>query len=486
LALRSSPLLKFGEWFPDQPAFENPGATQAKNVKPIGQDYGPVRSLEPDTDALPDRCRGFFTCIASDGVPHTFAATDSAIYKRNGTSWNDVTRLSGPYTGTQEFRWKFIQYGDLVIATNGVDDMQKFDLLSDTAFSSISGAPKARRLAIVNNFVVAAYTFDGENGNLPQGVRWSALDNPEDWTASVTTQSDAQRIEGYGSVAGIVGSQNAAVVVLENAIYRMEYVGGETIFAFTIQEENRGSKIPGSVVSYGGRVFYRGEDGFYMFAGGESIPIGDDKVDEWFDETLSVDGAELIWAAIDPRSKVYMIGFPSTTNGLCDRIAFYNWVSNRWGYAEAEVEAVGRVLTEAANVDDFDIPVDDIDISVDSAQYAGGRAILGAFNGSHQLGYFTGTPLDATIETTEAQLNENGRAFVGSITVLGDYETATVGLKVRDLPNVEPVEIAPVAPEANGECCFEVDAKYHRAVVNLTGEWRRVKGIKLRYRETGA
>ena len=48
----------FGEWLPDQPDLDNPGATIAKNVLPYVQTYGSFKSLQSFSTALSGACTG--------------------------------------------------------------------------------------------------------------------------------------------------------------------------------------------------------------------------------------------------------------------------------------------------------------------------------------------------------------------------------------------------------------------------------------------
>jgi hypothetical protein len=131
-------------------------------------------------------------------------------------------------------------------------------------------------LAVVGN------TTDGTFGPQPQRVWWPAIDDPTNWptpgtSAAAAVQSDYQDLVGdAGWVQGIVGNLGTAdgAVFQERAVIRMQYVGPPAIFAFSTAEGVRGTPAPGSLVQVGNLVYYLGEDGFYVFDGSQSMPIG--------------------------------------------------------------------------------------------------------------------------------------------------------------------------------------------------------------------
>ena len=53
-------MIKFGEWLPDQPDFQNVGATEAKNVVASASGYTPIKELEALSAAADNRIRGIF------------------------------------------------------------------------------------------------------------------------------------------------------------------------------------------------------------------------------------------------------------------------------------------------------------------------------------------------------------------------------------------------------------------------------------------
>lgn len=482
-----SPLQKFGEWMPDKGPLNNPGAYEARNVVAVGDDYAPVESVTEETAALPGECLGKFGCYDKNGNPFTFAATATRIYRLNGTSWADVSK-SGGYTTTGENRWRFVQFGDFVLATNYLNAVQVFNMASSSLFADLAGSPpRCKFLSVVNNFCFAINTYDSLDGAVNYRDWWCGLDDITAWTPNVQTQADRQDTPGYGQAYGLVGSQNTAIKFMSEGIFRLDYAGPPTIFNYTLVEPNRGTQIPGSIAAYSNFIFYLGEDGFNMFDGQSSRPIGNEKVDNWFKERVDNNNVHKIQSVINPRRKQYMIAFPSAGgNGICDTILVYNWASNRWTYIEQAVEALGRVYSQAVLSDSLSVLSDSLDTLSDGASYAGGRALLGIIGAGHKLGYFSGPNRQAVLETSEIRLNPSGRTYVGAVYPVVDCESVQVELLSRDKQTATPGSsgIATVY-EATGEAGFHVDATYHRARVSLSGNWKRAQGVQVAAIATG-
>lgn len=487
MALALSPLQKFGEWLPDKGPLNNPGAYIAKDVVPAGDDYSSVELVTEEGTALPSECLGKFGCFDKTGIPFTFAGTASKLYRYNGSGWTDVSRVSG-YNTTGENRWRFVQFGNYVVATNYIDVLQVFDLGSSTIFADLGGTPpRCKYLQVVSNFLFAVSTNDGVDGVLNYQVWWSALDNITSWTPNIQTQADKQQTPGYGAVNAVVGSQNSAIMFMSEGIFGLDYVGPGAIFNFRLLEPNRGTMVAGSVVAYSNLVFYLGEDGFNMFDGAASKSIGNEKVDNWFKERVDNNNLFKMQAVINPRRKLVMWAFPSAGgSGICDTILVYNWVVNRWSFIEQPVEAMARVYTQAVLADSLSDFADNLTTLADGASYAGGRAVLGIVSGAHRLGFFNGTNRTGIIETKEIRLNTSGRAFVAAVCPVTDCAGATVEVFSRTSPAGTPISGGVVAVEqSTGDASIEVDDIYHRARITLPGVWKRAQGVQIAWRATG-
>jgi hypothetical protein len=496
-------MIPFAEWLPDAPAYLNPGATVAKNVLPrSGGTYGPLAGLVAYSAAIGGRALGATALLDSDGNANLFAGDATKLYRlvAGSTNFADVSRAGG-YAGGADGRWAFAQYGSRVAAANFIDPIQSFVIGGAGLFSDLAAsAPRARHLAVVRDFLMAANTFDTLDGNRPQRVWWSAIDDPTNWpaigsSAAAAVQSDRQDLVGEGGwIQGILGGLGVAdgVVLQERAVWRMTYVGPPAVFQFDAVEGARGTPAPGSIVQVGALAYYLGEDGFYAFDGTTSLAIGANKVDRTFFADADAGCFHRIAAAADPINKLVAWAYAGAghSGGLPNRLLIHNWESRRWSLAELETELPLRALTFGYTLDSLDSlsgSLDALGTSLDSRLYTSGRVQFAAFDAAHRLSYFTGGNLAATIETGELA-GEGQRLFISGIRPLVDGGTVTASVGYRETPNAAPVFSAPTAPAADGHCPQRISARFARARVEIAaaGSWAHAQGVEARVQREGA
>lgn len=475
---------------PDSPDYANPGATIARNCLTQTTYYKPFPSFGELSESLPDTCVGYFSCRDTSDNVHIFAGTREGLYKYSNGAWTDVTRLSSSYSTANDGWWSFTVYGNRVIATNLSDDVQSFVIGASTEFDALAGnPPRALGVTVVNNFILL-FGLDGNIGR----VQWSGLDDPTDWTPSAATQSDFNDILGDGGkVQGAIGSQNVAVIVMEKQIWRMDYVGPDTIFTFTLVEDKRGTPSPRSVTGDGIFVYYLGENGFYSFNGSASVPIGHNKVDRYFSRRVDTRYmASRVVGVADPTNKTVLWAYPNeadSTNGDVSHLLAFNWQDNRWTEIEASCQVVGQSLTLGLTMEELGVlyaTMEDVPFSLDSQAWQGGQYVLGGINTSGMLGYFNGDPMTATIATSESQLNQGGLSQVQGIIPVTDASSVTARVGSRMVQSGDIIYSGSQTPHSStGEANFRVSARFHRAEISLSGTWNLAQGVQFRFVNQG-
>lgn len=485
-------IVAFGEWLPDLPYLANPGATIAKNVIPHLKSYKPFPSLSTFSGALTAYCRGAFGTTAIGGTSYQYAGDATKLYTLTSSTNNftDASRLAGGAytTGTQSY-WEFVKFrgtaGEFkVIASNYDDDMQVVTL-GGANFALLGGTPpKARHIAVVGDFVVSGNTNDAD-GVMPNKVRWCAINNETDWTIAASTQADDQILKGNGgAIQNIVGGQEYGIVFQERAIWIMQYVGSPIVFDFKKVEDARGAFCPRGVVSTGNKVFYWGEDGFYMFSGGGSIPIGEGKIDKTVMADLDDAYTYRVTATADPRNKIVMWAYPGSGNvgGTPNKLLIYNWVAQKWSTAEVNTEVVVPSIGLGYTLDGLDAITTNLDLlseSLDSPVWAGGKYQLSAFNSDHKLSHFTGTAMDATLETGEFQPIENKRSEITEVTPIVDGGTHTVTMGTRETQSSTISWGTQTSENTSGKVSVRSNSRYHRIRLQNTGDFTDAVGVEV-------
>lgn len=482
--------IPLGEWLPDQPKSQT-GAATANNVIARKGSYGPLPSLAVYTGALTARCQGAVAVLDDSNVVKNFAGDATKLYLLDGTDWDDVSRSSGgAYAVPAEDRWEFAKFGPRIVAANGSDVLQVYQLGVSSVFAALAGTPPvARHLCVANNFLVT-----GDASGARQRVQWSAIDDVTSWTVSASTQADYQDlVGGIGPVQRIFGYEQGAVVFQSTGIWRMDYAGPPTVFNFTLVDPARGLVTPGAAAAVGQIVFFLAQDGFYAFDGQTSTPIGAEKVNRYFFADLDADYTSRTTFEVDPRNTLLFVSYAGRGNvsGTPNRLLIFNWTLGRWSSGDATIEMLGRLLTTGytlEQLDAFSASLDALAFSLDSPVWSGGKMILGAFDTSHRLGYFNGAALSPTLDTVETQLTAMQRSTVNEVWPLVEGGTLSIAPITRNRLNDEATIGTAVAQNALGFVPLVSDARYHRFRLTIpAGEaWDHAIGVEPVFAASGA
>jgi hypothetical protein len=327
----ADPILPFGEYKPDVSDYEGIASQAITNVVPRGDGYGPFQDHLALTKSLPAACRGFFSARKSDGTIQTFAGTSNKLYQLSNTdfSWTDVSRGAGTYGAlSANANWTFVQFGNLVFATQANDVLQVFNLIGGTAFANETGSPpQAAYVAVVGQFLVLL----GLQA-LPFRMQWSGLGDPTNWTAGIN-QSDFQDFTDGGVTQGAAGGEYG-VIFQATVIRQMTYAPGSSyIFQITRICEDQGLLAPYSVIKAASQILFLSGQGFQMMTPGSlPTPIGKERINRSFFAEWDSGNPQLMIGANDPNATRVYFGYKSANGsvGLMDTVLAYDYVLDRW------------------------------------------------------------------------------------------------------------------------------------------------------------
>lgn len=458
--------LTFGEWLPDQPGLV--GALQtANNVVAQSVGYGPFPSMVDYSQAASENLNAVFTGKFGT-TSNIFAGGASKLFKFDTTdlSMDDVSKVGG-YTGT---RWKFAQFGDVVIAANGAEKLQAWTLGSSTLFADLAAAaPIASFVTVVRDFVVGANI-----SSYPSRVQWSDINDETNWTSGPTSQSDYQDIPDGGNIRGITGGE-FGLVLLEQSIVRMSYIGAPLFFQFDTISRTLGCYESGSIAQYGPMTFFLSDDGFYMCDGQSVKPIGAEKIDRWFFDDLDPANISKMSSAIDPVRKIVTWCYPNTRAGKT--ILIYNWQVQKWTYADTTADYIASAGTASVTLEGLDAysaSIDALETSLDSRIWVGGKFIFAGASGA-KIVTFTGDPSSAVLETGDFAAGVNSIVRLARPQV--DNGSATVAVASRDLLSDTVTFGTASAADSDNRVSLRSFGKYHRLRIVPSGNWTTVVGV---------
>jgi len=484
--------IPFASWEPDKSDRQNPAAEAKGCISQAGQ-YAPFPDIQDynEDSATDDVCLGAKALYDSTKAPHIFMGDEAALYELQSRVATDVSLVGGYNLGAED-GWQFAQFGDNAIAVAASEQPQFYDMTGGSAFADITEAPAgATSVARVGDFLWMGVDFT---------VHWSAFNDFAEWTPDPGTQAGNQELDQeQGEILALIGLDYAAIFQ-ERAIRRAIYVGPPVIWDFgqDYVEKARGVISRNGAAPYGRVIFYASDDGFYVFDGQASMPIGEGKVDSYFTGRLNYAYRHKVCVGIDSIRKLAVFGFPAGSSQQISELLIYSIRDGRWTHDEINLEHLFDTPAEPFTVDNFDLlfTADDLDGSIapdniDSAVFEDRRRRLaGVQTTSHRLGLFTGAARAATIETLESELIPGRRGLLTEVWPLGDMQAGAVSASVgyrRALPGAAKAYTNATQMNRAGFCPQRIDARFGSVRLQLAAgaTWRRMEGVHVTAVPTG-
>ena len=474
----------FGEWLPDQPDHNKQGANVANNVYYAANTYKRFPSLvNYSSNTVSTDSKGAGSFRDNSNTVYNFVATRTNIYQLASGAF---TSRKASLTGAADDFWTFTQFGEYVIASNGVDAPQYYLMGTSTNFANLSAiqsagtVPTFRVSGVVRDFLVV-----GNITNATNRIQWSGINDITVWSGK---QSDSQDLPGSGGQVVAITSGEVGYVFRQNQIIRMDYVGGATVFRLSVISPNRGAVFGRTVCQDNRQIFFYADDGFYQINGDQIMPIGVEKVNRYFDLNLNKAYADRICAAVDPFNQLAMWLFPSTANttnttGICDKIIIYNYATKKWSLADASASTIFSQFVGAFTVELMDIiseNLENISAALDTDYWSGGQMFLGGIDSDYKAAIFSGNSNECEVETAELEPFPGLRANITGVRPIVDA-TATLTVKARERLADTESETSSVSMRDSGINPIRKSGRYVRANVKVAAgtSFTHAQGIDL-------
>ncbi|MGJ3625958.1 hypothetical protein AB5I41_01475 [Sphingomonas sp. MMS24-JH45] len=118
-------------------------------------------------------------------------------------------------------------------------------------------------------------------------------------------------------------------------------------------------------------------------------PIGNEKFDQTFRDTVSQDDYEKLWSAVDPKRSLVMWGLPGTPG----RIWVYNWVLDRASTIETPFAGLFTGYSSSLTLEQVSAAYPNLDTmpySLDDPRFQGGDPRLYVVTTNNEIGALSG------------------------------------------------------------------------------------------------
>ena len=432
-----------------------------------------------------------FTATVSGAVVTVIRAAigrNSLINVSSDTARLTTTNFVGgtPLTGDGADFVTFTQFGEHIIASNGVDPAQFFLMGTSSVFANLSGiqtagtCPLFRVSGVIRDFLVT-----GNISGATNRIQWSGINDITTWTGK---QSDFQDLPGSGGQIVAITSGEVGYVFRQNQIVRMDYVGGATVFRLSVISPNRGAVYGKTVCQDNRRVFFHADDGFYEIQGDSVVGIGVEKVNRFFEADLNKAYSDRIVAATDPFNTLAMWLYPSVNDennitGICDRMIVYNYTTQKWSLVKVNASQIFSQFVGAYTVELMDIisqNLDTINAALDTDFWEGGQMFLGGIDNQFKAAIFSGNSNECEIETAELEGFKGARTNIQGVRPIVDA-TATVTVKTRERLADKEVESTSSSMVTSGINPVRQSGRYIRANIKIASgtSFNHAQGIDL-------
>jgi len=317
-----------------------PGALrEVENIIPTVRGMEAAPSSVNESSALSAAANSLATIQKLDGTKRVLAGTASTIEELASGAWTDRSDVGGY---TMNGRWVFDQFGDVTLASCKAETLQAS---ASGAFAAVSGAPKAKGMAVNQGFVMLANYNDGSD--TPDGWFCSAYLDYTDWTPAISTQCTKGRIvDAPGAFTACHAFGDGFVLYKDESIHLGTYVGAPSVFNFNQIPGKVGVASQHCVVNIGSRHIIVAKDDIYSFDGSRPISISG-PIREWFFADLNRENEDRTIVTYNYQTGNVWIWYCSNSNSGTDpdKAIVYNVRTQKWGKVTKNIEAASTYYT---------------------------------------------------------------------------------------------------------------------------------------------
>jgi len=138
--------------------------------------------------------------------------------------------------------------------------------------------------------------------------------------------------------------------------------------------------------------------GFMQHNGLQSVPIGNEKVDRYFEADADTTDRTRFYGSVDPTKTLYILAYPGQGNASQqpNKLLIFNYMTGEWSRAEVDVDLVFMSQTQGLSLEDLDTvstSIDTLPESLDHSRWQGGQYKFAAIDADQKYAEFDGANL---------------------------------------------------------------------------------------------
>ena len=202
------------------------------------------------------------------------------------------------------------------------------------AVSTIVDVPTVQNSIIVSDtsrFIIVFGCNDYGSSVLdPMLIRWSAQDDPYNWTPDPTNQAGFVRVSHGSEIVATVQTRQEVLMFTDSAVYSLQYLGPPYVWAPQLMSDNVSIQGPNAAVIASGVVYWMGVDKFYSYDGRVQT-LNCDLRRHVFQDFNQSQAAQVFAGTNEGFNEVWWF-YCSANSFTIDRYVIYNYLEKIWYY----------------------------------------------------------------------------------------------------------------------------------------------------------
>ena len=200
--------------------------------------------------------------------------------------------------------------------------------------STIVDVPTVQNSIVVSDssrFIIVFGCNDYGSGVLdPMLIRWSAQDDPYNWTPDPTNQAGFVRVSHGSEIVATVQTRQEVLVFTDSAVYSLQYLGPPYVWAPQLLGDNISIEGPNAAVIASGIVYWMGVDKFYSYDGRVQT-LNCDLRRHVFQDFNQAQASQVFAGTNEGFNEVWWF-YCSANSNTIDRYVIYNYLEKIWYY----------------------------------------------------------------------------------------------------------------------------------------------------------
>jgi len=168
----------------------------------------------------------------------------------------------------------------------------------------------------------------------PMLIRWSAQNDPYNWTPDATNQAGFVRVSHGSEIVATVQTRQEVFVLTDSAAYSLQYLGPPYVWAPQLLSDNISIMSPNAAIIASGIVYWMGVDKFYSYDGRVQT-LNCDLRRYVFGDLNQEQALQVFCGTSEGFNEVWWF-YCSANSTTIDKYVIYNYLEKIWYYGTME------------------------------------------------------------------------------------------------------------------------------------------------------